>query len=313
MKPARVSKLLLPCAPAICMMGILSLRPSPAAGGSPPQQAAAPQAGSVNNEDCAVCHEDQVKAFDRTPHAVLEKSKKLNMKNSCESCHGPGEAHVSNDGDKTKIITFKDPAAARNYNARCLDCHQKNHPVLGIKGSLHGKSNLACVDCHGIHKSERLTKSLKKRDNALCMDCHVEARTAFARPYRHRVKEDVVRCVDCHQPHSGLDRRMLRTSLSGDVPCTRCHAQTEGPFVYEHASLRIRDCQACHEPHGSNNPKMLIRPTVRSLCLECHSSNTPAITAQPPAFHDVRQPRYQNCTTCHVKIHGSNASRLFLR
>jgi ferredoxin len=27
----------------------------------------------------------------------------------------------------------------------------------------------------------------------------------------------------------------------------------------------------------------------------------------------MADPRYQNCTTCHVKIHGSNADARFLR
>ena len=312
MKSARVSKLLLPCALAICMTGILALRPSPAQGGNVPQQAAPAKAGSINNEDCAVCHEDVAKAFDRNPHAVLEKSRKLALKNSCESCHGPGEAHASSDGDKTKIIGFKS-AAARQYNEKCLACHQDTHPNRAFRGSSHGKSNLSCVDCHGIHQSARFTHLLKREETSLCMECHTNTRSEFSRPYHHKVKEKAVRCTDCHQPHSGLDRRQLRTSLTGDLPCYKCHAQTEGPFVYEHAPLRIKSCMDCHESHGSNNPKMLIRPTVRNLCLECHSWSSNVITAQPPSFHDVRSPRYQNCTTCHVKIHGSNASRLFLR
>jgi ferredoxin len=27
----------------------------------------------------------------------------------------------------------------------------------------------------------------------------------------------------------------------------------------------------------------------------------------------MADPRYRNCTTCHVRIHGSNADRTFLR
>jgi hypothetical protein len=32
-----------------------------------------------------------------------------------------------------------------------------------------------------------------------------------------------------------------------------------------------------------------------------------------PAFHDLRTPRFRVCSTCHVKIHGSNVNRDFLR
>ena len=31
------------------------------------------------------------------------------------------------------------------------------------------------------------------------------------------------------------------------------------------------------------------------------------------ASHNMADPRYRNCTTCHVRIHGSNADRTFLR
>jgi hypothetical protein len=59
---------------------------------------------------------------------------------------------------------------------------------------------------------------------------------------------------------------------------------------------------------------MLVRSTVRALCLECHSATgSRVLTSQPPAFHDVRLPRYQHCTTCHVKIHGSNVNPSFFR
>jgi len=209
-------------------MGILLLRPVRAAGGGPHQQAAGAKAGSINNEDCAVCHEEVVKAFDRNVHAVLEKGKDFQKKNSCESCHGPGEAHASNDGDKSKIIGFVDPAQARKYNEQCLSCHQNNAPMEGFRGALHGKSGLACVDCHGVHKSERLTHLLKKPETALCMECHVQTRSEFSKPYHHKVKEGAVRCSDCHQPHSGFERHQMRASLSGDEACNPVSSTDKG-------------------------------------------------------------------------------------
>jgi uncharacterized protein with PIN domain len=63
---------------------------------------------------------------------------------------------------------------------------------------------------------------------------------------------------------------------------------------------------------------MLDRPEVRMLCLECHA-NLPTVNANgtigvvPPSFHDLRSPRFQNCTVCHQKIHGSYVDRNLLR
>jgi len=294
------------------LAGILAGSPERLLAQNPPQGTQTAKPGSINNEDCAVCHEDLAKAFDKNPHTVLEKSPKFNLKNSCESCHGPGEAHASNAGDKTKIISFRGDAK-KIYSQQCLTCHKDSHEINGYAGSLHAKSGLACSDCHGVHQAARMTRLLKEPESTLCMSCHLKERTDFSKPYRHRIREGAMGCVDCHQPHNGIEQRQIRQGFDGERKCSKCHLDKTGPFVFEHASLRIRNCQACHEPHGSNNPKMLLRATVRSLCLECHSASRNVLTAQPPSIHDLRSPRYQNCTTCHAKIHGSNYSSLFLR
>ena len=101
-----------------------------------------------------------------------------------------------------------------------------------------------------------------------------------------------------------------------------CHRDKRGPHVFPHVASTFaarmdsgRNCMTCHEPHGSNNPKMLIRATTRQLCMECHSSTTStnAIGSTPPAFHNLNDPRFQHCTTCHVAVHGSNRSPALLK
>lgn len=277
-------------------------------------QKGAPAASSTKMDDCATCHEDVVKAFARNPHTALQKSPVYNIENPCESCHGPGEAHISGGGDKTKIISFKGQEKAA-YSKQCLTCHNKNHEIEGFSATMHAKSGLTCSDCHRVHSAAPMTKLLKLETSALCFSCHTLQRAQFSKPFHHRVIEKAMTCVDCHQPHSGIEHRQIRSSSFGQEPCFKCHIEKEGPFVFEHAPLVIRNCYACHEPHGSNNPKMLVRSTLYLMCLECHSSRTTSNIPGdiPPSFHNVRNPRYQNCTTCHVKIHGSNASEFFFR
>ena len=58
----------------------------------------------------------------------------------------------------------------------------------------------------------------------------------------------------------------------------------------------------------------LKRATVAQLCIECHSPlTTGTLGSQPPSFHNLRLPRYQNCTTCHVAVHGSNRDPQLLK
>ncbi len=84
-----------------------------------------------------------------------------------------------------------------------------------------------------------------------------------------------------------------------------------------HPPVRLEGCRVCHEVHGSANPRMMVRHEVLNLCLECHANlpvpNPPALGVVPPAFHDLRDPRFRNCTICHQKIHGSHVDRNFLR
>lgn len=61
------------------------------------------------------------------------------------------------------------------------------------------------------------------------------------------------------------------------------------------------------------NPRLLVRPEQRFLCLECHAGSLQTIGITPPALHDLRSPRFQNCTICHSKIHGSFVNKDLLR
>ena len=70
----------------------------------------------------------------------------------------------------------------------------------------------------------------------------------------------------------------MRVAFGNEPTCFQCHSDKRGPFVFEHAPVRFEGCMACHEPHGSANPRMLIRHEVRLVCLECHANNPP-----PPA------------------------------
>ncbi len=79
----------------------------------------------------------------------------------------------------------------------------------------------------------------------------------------------------------------------------------------------MEGCSGCHEVHGSRNPRMLTRAEVRFTCLECHANlpvpNPSTLGVVPPAFHDLRSPRFRNCTICHQKIHGSYVDPSFTR
>ena len=291
-------------------------------------QAAAPAAAAdtkpaeyVGSEACQACHEDIFNAFQKNPHQAVQTSKKYHFeKNACESCHGPGSKHA----DSASAADIKNPAKLKpaQADAACLKCHLNQPTQAGRINNSHAKNEVACVACHAIHKNgpDGLVARKTKEINQQCAACHQDVWASFQRPYRHRLPEGAMSCVDCHNPHGGFLKAQMQTVRGNDPSCFKCHGNLAGPFTYEHAPMRTDGCTACHQPHGSANPRLLTRAQVRFVCMECHSNIPgPAPAANGtmgtagPAFHDLRDPRFRNCTVCHQKVHGSYVDRGLLR
>lgn len=296
---------------------LLALASCLAASAAPPPTGSPAYAGS---ETCKACHEEIFNKFQKTPHFVVEGDSHRGWEhNSCESCHGPGAKHAES-GDAGDIRQ-PNKLRASETDRICLTCHLNMMTPIGRITGGHAKDEVACTTCHSIHGANGAKLVIHKYSeiNAQCANCHTSQWAAFQRPYKHRLPEGAMSCVDCHNPHGLFRPEAIRTAFGNEPGCFRCHSDKRGPFTWEHAPVRMEGCAACHEPHGSANPRMLIRAQVQFVCLECHA-NLPIQTPHnaylgvvPPAFHDLRSPRFQNCTVCHVKIHGSYVDRALMR
>ena len=276
-------------------------------------EAPSPYAGS---EACAGCHEDISKAFAKNPHASLDKNSRWTGK-ACEACHGPGAKHA----DSTSATDIVNPVRLQPAKADevCLACHRNQPTQVGRLQGGHARSAIPCTSCHDMHKTGMQSAFVRLKQNQhvteLCSSCHRDAAAAFLKPHHHKVPEGAMSCTACHNPHGAFQSRNIRLASSGTEPgCLSCHSDKRGPFIYDHAPVRNEPCTTCHEPHGSVNPRMLTRQEVFYVCLECHANvSSASFGSVPPAFHNMASPRYRSCTTCHVKIHGSNADRGLLR
>lgn len=303
----------------VCALTLLAPRPGRA------QQAPAPDKPTENqpttyvgSETCQACHEDLFNAIRKSPHGVVESDKRRGWDGkTCEACHGPGSKHA----ESASAEEIRNPAklAPAEVDRTCLKCHLNQPTHMGRIESGHAKSQIACVSCHSVHGEKVLVARKISAVNAQCAACHTSAWNQFQKPYKHRLPEGAMACVDCHNPHGGFRPGMMRNVAANEPGCFRCHTEKRGPFTFEHAPVRFESCATCHEPHGSANPRMLTRRDVRFVCLECHANlptqaaAKPALGVTPPAFHDLRSARYQNCTICHQKIHGSHVDRNLLR
>lgn len=275
----------------------------------------------VGSDSCQACHEDLFTAFQKDPHKSIDFDKKRGREtHACESCHGPASVHVET-ADVEQIVNPARLSPVR-VDETCLACHRNEPTHIGRIQSGHARSRVACTSCHKMHQPgpDSLVARSAKAVNQQCAACHLDVWAAFQRPHAHRLPQNAMSCSDCHNPHGSFLLRQVRTFAANEPGCFKCHANLRGPFTYEHSPMRTEGCQICHESHGSANPKMLTRAEVRFVCLECHANlpqQTPGaasvIGVVPPAFHDLRSPRYRNCTICHQKIHGSHADRNLTR
>lgn len=228
-------------------------------------------------------------------------------------------------GGKTTIISFFALTPKQTINA-CLRCHSDSLARANIHSSPHTLNGVACTQCHSIHKAAEPRTLLAKKQPELCYTCHGNVRADFSMPFKHRVNEGFMSCADCHNPHGTFQPTwrmagrpaLVKQSLANEEACLKCHSDKRGPFAFEHPPVRVEGCEMCHVPHGSTNSRLLQRPVVFTMCLECHNgagtfgrtgTGVPSLSQS----HNMADPRYQNCTNCHVRIHGSNSDPLFLR
>ena len=216
-----------------------SAQPTPGAPASSPDKPAA----FVGSEMCQVCHDDIYKAFQKSPHHTVETDKKRGFENrACESCHGPAGKHV----ESVSAADIRQPAKLKPAEADriCLACHQNQPTHTGRINSSHAKNQVSCVACHVVNKNgpEGLVARRPAAINQQCAGCHTAVWASFQRPFKHRLPEGAMSCVDCHNPHGSFQPRMMQASRSNEPGCFNCHGDKAGPFVFEHAPIRLDGC-----------------------------------------------------------------------
>ncbi len=241
------------------------LRSLTPAGGTPIQEK------ESSTEDCRVCHEDSLTRIDRTYHGTLA--------DECYSCHAGAEAHMQGqlEGENPPGPSIK-ALAAEEANAVCLSCHETSHNPTW-EGSAHQRRGLKCIECHSVHSFKSDRHQLKtEMTSETCSSCHPAIRAMMLRTSHHPVREGLMSCESCHNPHDGSRPKMIRADWTNEL-CLECHTEKRGPFLWEHAPVR-EDCLNCHNPHGSNHDKLLVAK-LPYLCQRCHLN-----TRHPGSIYD---------------------------
>lgn len=280
--------------------------------------AAVAGAERVGAGDCADCH-GKVQGHERIAayHA------------DCEACHGGGSLHVESEA----AADIRHPA-----NADCLACHEAGRDThLSWGTGEHSRAGLLCSDCHAPHVPARrhlrapaasalapagVAPGLGRADDTtrMCVTCHEDVAARFQLASRHPVRQGMLACTSCHDPHEDA-----RVALGDrNARCQGCHPEQVGPWVFEHPPV-AEDCTQCHDPHGAPSAPLLATPQP-VLCLECHSladtwhhntagtgipGNTGITGDFPPPGSGQAIGRLEartflrGCTHCHGAVHGS--------
>lgn len=254
------------------------------------------EATAIGTSSCADCHEEMVEQMALTIHGRLGNHE-LDSERLCESCHGPGSIHGDSEGETPIAHRFQGAAVEDDVAATCVLCHTGGE-TLGWPGSMHAADGVSCTECHDVKEPYRRRNSQEQAK--LCATCHADQRALFDMPSHHPLREGKMLCTDCHNPH-GSEEQHLRSDNINDL-CFRCHADKEGPFLYEHEPAR-ESCLLCHYSKGAptNN---LLKANEAVLCLRCHAGHEdvhPRLTSPT-----LRAGYMTKCTRCHSQIHGSD-------
>lgn len=273
---------------------------------------ALPEATFVGTDSCLMCHEGKDKNLVDARHWLKEDPRAPVSKNGCESCHGPGSAHVEarggGDTDKIAIVSYgpKSMLSHRQQSAQCLQCHERDQS--NFKATSHFRNGIGCSDCHDTHGAKAGAPARIDDQIELCGSCHTDKKLSTERVSHHPLREGKMKCTDCHNPHgTGRDAGLAETPAV-DL-CFKCHTEKRGPHVHEHPPV-VENCLTCHDPHGSIHHNLL-RGNMPYLCQRCHSiSRHPGTMYGGQNLLNGINPSsrvfVKSCLNCHPRIHGSN-------
>jgi len=300
--------------------------------GTPPTQLAAEETSPVRNQ-LASFLQSQPPA---EPAVLREQSRKLGAisPHICFRCHANmGEqqhfaaSHQICGSVGLNCTTCHNPHGEIRPETRtdlCLQCHGNRAPTMAWFSCTHSRYGVACADCHNPHPQmqvqtvlniqhthiERPVRSPMAVDEPrVCYNCHADIYAKNAMPSHHPIKEGKMVCSDCHDPHGQAQDNLKEPTVN--LVCYKCHADKQGPFVYEHPPV-TENCDYCHEPHGTVANNLLRQPPT-FLCLRCHSGHrtVPGHPGGAPLQDVAGSPSlqrsfYTDCTQCHSQIHGSD-------
>jgi tetratricopeptide (TPR) repeat protein len=248
------------------------------------------------NYMCADCHTtDFKKNYDLS--ADKFKSSWLESRVSCESCHGPGSAHLQWAEKKDKNTLFKGFAISlkgKPINWQLDPALQTTLPQTLIK---HDTLIETCARCHAratrfsdnyFHGQSLLQSHLPATADPVnyYIDGQIkEENYEYGSFLQSKMYAKGVTCSNCHEPHS------MKVLTTGNALCTSCHmpAKYDGPqHSFHQAASTGNQCVSCHMPtttymgidarHDHSiripRPDQSLTMNTPNACNKCHTDKS---------------------------------------
>jgi predicted CXXCH cytochrome family protein len=179
--------------------------------------------------------------------------------------------------------------------ASCVsgECHAEMEDF----SQLHWTDFNATGECQKCHEPDGDAHDFETGEAPdACLECHEElAARARGAETEHESFPD---CLDCHDAHGGEVKGLLLEIEDEDLKplCFECHEEDE-VFVEEvvHGPVERGACTMCHDPHVSENRKLLRGKDGPELCGECHEE----LMEELEAAKYLHDPVEDSCTDCH--------------
>jgi predicted CXXCH cytochrome family protein len=280
----------------------------------------------VSKGQCSICHEPHVSekiglvredlaTVCLTCHKGLKQDFKVTHKpfaeGSCGSCHRPHQ------GDNLELLTDAP-------DTLCMSCHEESKLLSSHKG--YPEKPSGCLSCHAPHGSdmEALIRNVlhqpyiedcaichgkaEGRSTASCLSCHENVKEEMHTTHSHLTLRDGNSCLNCHSPHAGNDRALLKGPER--LLCSGCHQSTLHEYKMKRSKHpRLKKCSLCHMPHGSDNLAMT-RGDSNEVCINCHKTQGNFTHPIGPEVLDSHTGQMVTCASCHNPMGTDHAFHL---
>ncbi len=232
------------------------------------------------NAMCAACHNTRLRK-NYEPRTNSYHTSMAEMSVGCESCHGPMKEHVVWQ-EKPPVGVTKDPSIKKLTRDQmletCAACHARRAEITG--DLIPGESFYDHFSLTVTAGTDTFYPDGQIRDE----DYEV---TSFLSSRMHAAG---VRCVDCHDPHTG------KRLAAGNQLCMNCHTAPRADFPTAPPIDPVS-----HSHHGPDS--------TGNQCTSCHMPVTNYMQIHPRHDHSysIPDPRLTKetatpnaCNRCHA-------------